>query len=213
MTTTATDLYVSCQKFCGAKITQTGENGRAQHVDGCGASDKDLNALDDALLLLRESGRDAAALDKALTPDAPAATFRCVCGETFPAWPELGQHQTLTGHQGMWQEPGDAVADDALNEREDTVDGARATINHDTRPKLLDVPVTDDSVLGNLARAMEEEAVLRTAANTAKNALAHAVKKTKAAAEYAAQHYAKSRQLVMNLTPGGTEPDDDGDDE
>jgi hypothetical protein len=42
---------------------------------------------------------------------------------------------------------------------------------------------------------------------------AHAVKKTKAAAEFAAQHWAHSRQMTMNITPGGTEPDDDdGDD-
>ena len=68
---------------------------------------------------------------------------------------------------------------------------------------------TDDQVLGHLARCVEEEAILRTAANRAKNALAAAHKRTTAATEHAAAHYARSRQIEMDLSTGGTEPEGD----
>jgi len=68
---------------------------------------------------------------------------------------------------------------------------------------------TDDQVLGHLARCVEEEALLRTAANRAKNALAAAHKRTVAATEHCAAHYARSRQIEMDLSTGGTEPEGD----
>jgi hypothetical protein len=39
MTTTApaTELFVTCSDFCGAKITMTGENGKGQHYLKSGA--------------------------------------------------------------------------------------------------------------------------------------------------------------------------------
>jgi hypothetical protein len=152
MTQTATEVYVTCTDFCGLKITETGEAGKAQHAEDCGASDAEIEWLDSELRA---------------------------------------------------KQAGQVI-----------VDGKPAKLVHDqTQPPLVEAPVTDESVLGNLARAMETEAILRTAANTAKNALAHAVKQTKAAAAFAAEHWVQSRQMAMDLTSGGTEPDDDDEDE
>lgn len=147
MTTTATDPdpYVTCDQFCGAKITQTGEHGAQQHFEGCGATADDLRKLDETLAgkrIAATAAREAASaeLDEAIPADAakpvvdpaPAATFRCSCGEVFTDWPPLGDHQTATGHVGMWTEENDALDDDALQERErTTVDGREAHINHD----------------------------------------------------------------------------------
>jgi hypothetical protein len=75
----------------------------------------------------------------------------------------------------------------------------------------ITVDDTDETVLGHLARAVEKEARLRTAANKAKNALSAAAKETKAAQQHAAEFYARSRQIDMQLTTGGTDPDDDDD--
>lgn len=225
MTTTSTEpeVYITCENYCGLKITATGDEGVGQHAADCGAPEAERARLDGELKVKKiraaatagDEGADEE-LDAALPPDAaPPATFRCSCGDVFPDWVPLGDHQTATGHVGMWTEPNDALDDDALRERESstTVNGEPARIVHNSQPPLIEAAATDDSVLGNLARAMEIEAKLRTEANKAKNALAHAVKQTKAAAEYAAQHWANSRQMAMNLTSGGTEPDDDdGDD-
>jgi molybdopterin biosynthesis enzyme MoaB len=96
------------------------------------------------------------------------------------------------------------------------VDGAPAVINGATgavAEPLVTVDDTDDSVLSDLAHCMEAEARLRTAANKAKNALTAASKKTKAAAEHAAAHWAKSRQVELVLTTGGTVPDGDDEEE
>jgi hypothetical protein len=217
-TTTAEAVYVRCDQFCGAKINLTGEAGAMQHLEGCGATADDLARLDAELGTKRIQSAAAAsmsdepdeALDAELPVDpVPPAQFVCSCNAAFDTWPELGVHQTETQHQGMARDENSALDDEALNEREDTVDGVNARVVHNGQSPFVEVEVTDESVLGNLARAMEAEATLRTAANTAKNALAHAVKKTKAAAEFAAHHWAHSRQMTMNLTPGGTEPDDD----
>lgn len=70
------------------------------------------------------------------------------------------------------------------------------------------VTETDEDVLRGLAQALEHEALMRTAANKAANALKAAVKATKAAYEHAAAFYATSRQVVMVFSTGGTTPDD-----
>jgi hypothetical protein len=88
-----------------------------------------------------------------------------------------------------------------------TVDGEPARIVDG--PLLVEHVTTDEEVLAALARSMESEARARTEANRAKNALSAAVKRTKAAAEHAAAHWARSRQVEMVFTTGGTEPDDD----
>jgi len=79
-------------------------------------------------------------------------------------------------------------------------------------PALVEVPEDDSTVLRDLAEAMAVEARLRTVANTAKNALTAASKRTKAAAEHAAEFYNRTRQLGLTLTTGGTDPaPEDGD--
>lgn len=92
-----------------------------------------------------------------------------------------------------------------------TVDGRDAIIDGTVprdEPFIAD-PVTDASVLASLAQAVENEARVRTQANIAKNALTAAHKKTIAAMEFAATHYSESRQLGMELTTGGTDPEED----
>lgn len=155
MTTTASAVHVVCDAYCGLPISETGEAGKAQHATDCGAKEADLKALDDELSAKRIQGAIPAdeadeELNAALpADDAPAATFRCSCGEPFPDWPELGQHQTGTGHSGMWTEPNDALDDEALEEREnsETVDGNAAKIKHNTAPKGQKIEKVDYSHL------------------------------------------------------------------
>lgn len=143
-TITEKDVHVTCSEFCGLPISETGEAGKAQHAEDCGATEADLAKLDRDLGVARihaaknSDEAEATELDSAIPPDdAPPAKFRCSCGDSFPDWPELGDHQTATRHVGMWTEPSDAIDDDALDEREDatTVDGAAAKIKHDRKPK------------------------------------------------------------------------------
>jgi hypothetical protein len=149
---TANDTHVSCDQFCGMRITMTGEAGAAQHAENCGANADDLKALDDALIAKRVHSAATAAvepdeeLDEALPDDAPPAKFICKCDTPFDTWQELGDHQTETGHVGMWAEPNDALDDDALSEREDTVDGTSAKIKHD-KPKGQKIEKVDYSHL------------------------------------------------------------------
>lgn len=139
----STDIHVVCSEFCGLPITQTGDAGKAQHAEDCGAQEGDLKALDDELSAKRIQGAIPAdeadeELNAALpADDAPAATFRCKCGVAFPDWPELGQHQTGTGHSGMWTEP-----NDALLEPSDTVNGVTAKIDH-SKPKGVKIERVD----------------------------------------------------------------------
>jgi len=74
---------------------------------------------------------------------------------------------------------------------------------------LVTVAETDEDVLRGLAQALEHEALMRTAANKAANALKAATKTTKAAYEHAAAFYAATRQVEMNFTTGGTIPEDE----
>lgn len=154
-TTTATDVHVTCSDFCGLPISLTGEAGKAQHATDCGATEDDLKKLDAELAAKRiHAVRDADAaeaeeLDEELPADTvPPAKMRCSCGDEFPDWVPLGVHQTGTGHVGMWQEPNDALDDDALREREEsqTVDGQPARISHD-KPKGQKIEKVDYSHL------------------------------------------------------------------
>lgn len=155
LTTTATTIHVTCSEFCGLPISETGEAGKAQHAMNCGANEADLKALDDELSAKRiQAAVPAEEADEELNAalpadDAPAATFRCKCGESFPDWPELGQHQTGTGHSGMWTEPNDALDDEALLEREnsDTVNGVVAKIDHEKPAKGQKIEKVDYSHL------------------------------------------------------------------
>jgi hypothetical protein len=106
-----------------------------------------------------------------------------------------------------------AIEHDESARTKTEVDGEEAVIDGRTggvkeRP-LIESADSDDAVLAHLARCVEKEARLRTAANRAKNALSKAHKETEAAQQHAAEHYARSRQLVMDLTTGGTDPEED----
>jgi hypothetical protein len=140
MTTTAAEaVYVRCDQYCGMKITNTGDAGAAQHASDCGATPDDLTQLDNELAAKRiqsaaaaetvEDDDDTSSVENSVD-DTPAPSFRCSCGSTYATWEDLGGHQVFANHNGMWVEPTDAIEDDALNEREDTVDGSKATINH-----------------------------------------------------------------------------------
>ncbi len=74
---------------------------------------------------------------------------------------------------------------------------------------LITVDDSDESVLQTLARALEVEAEKRTVLNTAKNDHAAAKKRAEAAAQHAAAYYARTRQVEMQLTVGGTDPGDE----
>lgn len=158
MTVTATEMHVTCQDFCGLPISRTGDAGKAQHDENCGA-DADYLAKLDAELGVKgvQAAAKAAVSDDADSElnaalpadDAPAAKFRCSCGDSFETWEEIGPHQTETGHVGMYVEPNDALDDDALREREnsDTVDGQQATIKHGRGPKGPKIEKVDYSHL------------------------------------------------------------------
>lgn len=151
--TEATEVYVSCEKFCGARITLAGDAGAVQHFEGCGATADDLKALDDALTAKRihvAAAAEAEELDEELPADeTPAAKFVCKCKEPFETWELLGAHQTATGHEGCATDENDALDDDALEEREqaETVDGVAAKIKHGTAPKGPKIEKVDYSHL------------------------------------------------------------------
>jgi hypothetical protein len=90
-----------------------------------------------------------------------------------------------------------------------TVDLGHPPEHHEPAPQELPVasPETDDDVLRGIAKALEYEALMRTAANKAANALKAAAKATRAAYEHAAAYYASTRQVEMKFTTGGTEPE------
>lgn len=123
MTETATEIYVTCQDFCGARITQPGPDG---HAAGCGAPKKEMKRLDAELKAKRIQATAAAAQ----SPDQsePPKPYVCSCNAGFDTWEELGAHQTETGHTGCATD--DLADDEALHEREDTVDGEKARIDH-----------------------------------------------------------------------------------
>jgi hypothetical protein len=74
---------------------------------------------------------------------------------------------------------------------------------------LAAVPENDEDVLRSIAQALEHEAVMRTVANKSANALKAATKRVKGAYEHAAAYYARTRQVEMVFTTGGTIPEDD----
>lgn len=129
-TVTESEIYVSCENYCGLRISHTGESGKNQHAADCGAPLAELARLDSELAVKRIRATAAAEADTELDDDVPAAQFVCVCNEAFGTWEQLGDHQTATGHQGCATDESDALDDDALDEREDTVDGTAAKIKH-----------------------------------------------------------------------------------
>jgi hypothetical protein len=72
---------------------------------------------------------------------------------------------------------------------------------------LIEEAVSDESVLSRIAHCVEREASARTTKNKASNALREAEKATEAATQFAAEYWSRSRQVEMNLTVGGTEPE------
>jgi uncharacterized protein YukE len=115
----------------------------------------------------------------------------------------------LHAEAGVAQKPDGGFAN-VLNT---DVDGEPASVIRGNGEQLIEASVTDTDVLRELAEAQEVMAAAHTVARKAANAYTATVKAWKRAAESAAQHYADSRQLTMQLTEGGTAPDDETEDE
>ena len=109
-----------------------------------------------------------------------AAPDVTVCPEcAAESTPSKSMHEDFCSRsEAAAQERGDR------GRRRGTVDSQDAVIERG--PPFIPPPeVTGESVLSALAHALESEARLRTVANKAKNALTHAVKRTKDAAKFA----------------------------
>jgi len=74
--------------------------------------------------------------------------------------------------------------------------------------RLVEDATDDAGVLQRIAQLTEEEARYHTAANKAKNAYSEAKKRTQAAVLFAAEHYARTRNLEMNFTVPREDPEE-----
>ena len=173
--------YVTCERFCGAKIT---DYGRDPHNAECGISDDEIAQLDKELKAKRvlhavEIASGTAPAGAEVPPVEPndeseseglhepeheiASRFRCSCGDSFLSWEGLGDHHAESGHVGVWQEPGETTG---------TVDSQPAKIVHDPPPSLpiTQEPITLAKALKNLDEARAQHGKTTLALTAAKSA-------------------------------------------